>query len=368
MPEVEEAFRDGLAELAAEADTSPPVVRRVVERAREGGARRRRSALAGVAGAAAAMLAVVGVGAVLRGQAGDTGAHRPAASPAPPEVAPSVPGGYRLERWHDVGVYVPFTWGWGAAPTVVGRQGPVLCGAGVVQQDGARVEGADLPYVGRPVAQSDVCDAGWVRARPRAPYVWLGGDVPVGTVDLGGGWVRQTVEVGDLTVSVAADDGALRRSILASAHRVGGDCEPRLDSPPAPRGTTDAGFVPVTMTVCAYAPTSSGSDEDLLDEQQLSMGPAKDLVAAVDRAAPLGASSCFAARGGEWALLRLRGTGDTFRDYVVDMSCPSIADPTGTQHVLDSETVTPWAVGGINAVLHAHPLVDAPGRFIPSTG
>jgi hypothetical protein len=119
------------------------------------------------------------------------------------------------------------------------------------------------------------------------------------------------------------------------------------------------------MTVCAYLATDTHLDYYLAYEQTLSMGPAKGLVAAVDSAPALGSSSCYSARGGEWALLRLRGEGGQFRDYVVDMSCPSIADPSGIQHTLTGDVVTAWAVGGINAVLHQHPLVAAPDRFIP---
>jgi hypothetical protein len=366
MRDLEQCFRDGLRNLADEADAGPDVVRQVVERARSGARRRRRAAVVATAAVAAAVAVVAGSIAVVQGRDRDPGSS--ASTPTPPSVAPSVPGGYRLEMWHDVGVYVPATWGWGSAPTVVGGGSAVLCGAGVVQQDGARVTGADLPYVGRPIPLSGACDGHWRRERPAAPYVWLGGDVPPGAVSLGGGWVRETIQVGDVAVSVASDDPALREAILSSAHRIAGECEPRLDNPPTPAGSTDPGFVPVSMTVCAYASSSTGLDYDLLDQEELSMGPAKYLVAAVDQARSMGPSSCFAASGGEWALLRLRGSGGAFRDYVVDMSCPSIVDPAGEQHVLDAETVTPWAVGGVNAVLHAHPLVDAPGRFIPPSG
>jgi hypothetical protein len=369
MVDLEQAFRSGLAELADEADTGPAVTGRVVERARSGVVRRRRSALAVVGAAAAVVVVVTGLAVVLGDGKGGDEAGQPKPTLSAPEVAPQVPGGYRLEFWHDVAVYVPATWGWGAAPTAVASGDSLLCGGGqVVQADGSRREQPDLPYVGRPVMLSDACDSGWAQERPRAPYVWLGGDVPTGTVDLGGGWVRQTIEVGDVTVSVASDDPALRKSILASAHRLSGDCDPRLGNPPSAAGSTDPDFVPDSMTVCAYVPTKDHLDYDLVYEQSLSMGPAKYLVAAVDAAPSLGTSSCFGASGGEWALLRLRGSGGTFRDYVVDMSCPSISDPTGTQHVLNAETVTPWAVGGMNAVLHSHPLVAAPDRFIPPLG
>ncbi|GAB7004016.1 hypothetical protein JCM18899A_14880 [Nocardioides sp. AN3] len=366
MDDLEQGLRAALMELADEVDAGPDVVRHVVERARSGARRRRRSAVVAVACVAAAVAVVGGSTVALQSRHRDHTAAPSTPSLSPPSVAPSMPGGYRLELWHDVGVYVPAMWGWGSAPVIGQADAVILCGgAQVVQADGSRRIQQSLPYVGRPVELSSHCDSHWHDERPTAPYVWLGGDVRPGTVDLGGGWVRQTIDVGGVAVSVATDDSALRQSILASAHRISGQCDPRLDNPPTPAGTTDPDFVPVSMTVCAYAPSSTRLDYDLLDTEELSMGPAKYLVAAVDQARHLGSASCFSASGGEWALLRLRGSGGSFRDYVVDMSCPSIADPTGTQHVLDAETVTPWAVGGVNAVLHANPLVDAPGRFIP---
>jgi hypothetical protein len=369
MNDLEQVFRSGLAELADEADTSPAVSAQVVQRARSGVVRRRRSAVAVVGAAAAVVVVAAGLAVVLGEEKGGDEAGQPKPSLSAPELAPQVPGGYRPEFWHDVAVYVPATWGWGSAPTAVASGDALLCGGGqVVQADGSRREAPALPYVGRPFMLSDACDARWAQERPQAPYVWLGGDVPAGTVDLGGGWVRETIEVGDVTVSVASDDEALRTSILASAHQVAGDCEPRLGNPPYAAGSTDPDFVPNSMTVCAYVPTKDHLDYDLVYEQDLSMGPAKYLVAAVDDAPSLGTASCFGASGGDWALLRLRGSGGTFRDYAVDMSCPSISDPTGTQHPLNTETVTPWAVGGMNAVLHSHPLVQVPGRFIPPLG
>lgn len=365
MRDLEQAFRAGLAELADEADVAAPVV----ARARAGVRRRRHRTAVAVAGAAAAVLVVAGLSAVLaRGSEDPAGPAEKPIAPSP-SVAPSAPGGYRLEFWHDVAVYVPATWGWGSAPVRITTGATLLCSGGqVVQADGSRREDPGMPYVGRPVRLSETCDSGWAQERPQAPYVWLGGDVPTGTVDLGGGWVRETERVGDVAVTVASSDVGLRRAVLDSAHRVTGACQPRLGTPATVGGSTASDFVPVSMTVCAYVPSSSRLDYDLVYEQELSMGPAKYLVDAVARAKPLGPSSCFGASGGEWALLRLRGNGGAFRDYVVDLSCPSIADPTGTQHVLDTETVTPWAVGGVNAVLHRSPLVDVPYRLIPPEG
>jgi hypothetical protein len=365
MRDLEETFRTGLAELAEEAEASPQVVRRVVDRARS--RRGRRAGLLALGASAAAVVVVAGAAVVVQQSRDDRQQVGPSApSSSFDGTAPSAPAGYRLELWHDVGVYVPATWAWGAAPVKDAAGRAVLCGGTqVVQADGSRHVAPTQSYVGRPAQPSGSCTSGWARQRPEASYVWLGGDVPVGTVDLGGGWTRETVAVGDVTVSVASDDDALRTAILASAHPVAGACDARIGNPPTPGGSTEPGFVPDAMTVCAYAPTSDGLDYDLLDEQELSAGPAKALMAAVEDAKPLGSSSCYNASGGEWALLRLSEVGGSFRDYVVDMYCPSIADPTGDQHALNGETVRPWAVGGINTVLHGSPLADTPDRFIP---
>ena len=121
-------------------------------------------------------------------------------------------------------------------------------------------------------------------------------------------------------------------------------------------------FAPTSMTVCAYAP-ATGSGYQLLYQEDLAAGPAKLLVGAVAQAEPMGEFSCYGATGGEWALLHLTD-GVESRDYVVDLSCPSIADATGLQHRLTSADVLPWAVDGINAVLHGSSLIDVPGRLI----
>jgi hypothetical protein len=135
-------------------------------------------------------------------------------------------------------------------------------------------------------------------------------------------------------------------------------------------GRDAGGFVPVSLQVCAYASvdgTAASATTDgyrLLYAEQLAAGPATDLVDAVADARPLGQYSCFGASGGEWALLHVVGQGDRSRDYVVDLSCPSIADETGLQHRLTPADVLPWATGGVNAVLHANPLIEVPGVLI----
>ncbi len=55
-----------------------------------------------------------------------------------------------------------------------------------------------VPYVGRPIVLTDVCQIypfiGPDTDPPSVPSVWLGADVEVGSDDLGDGWVRETVE------------------------------------------------------------------------------------------------------------------------------------------------------------------------------
>ncbi|MEP9385277.1 hypothetical protein [Nocardioides sp. KR10-350] len=356
--QLEQVLRAGLQHLAGEPDVTVPVA----DRARTEAVRRRRHArrsrLVGGAAAAAVVAVVAGTLAVVDGR--DDGSPTPAAS----EPADAGPAGFRLEVWHDVMVYVPSDWGWGAAPPACGVDERV--GAdGHRRTPGEAVHG----YVGRPVSQIPRCPTSTpgTQPLPTAPYVWLGSNQPTGTVELGGGWTQETIAVGDETVTVATRDDTLRRQILDSAAPAHGQCSARLDSPPVVGSSAEDAplFSPQSMTVCAYAADASMSHYDLLYEQSLESGPAKQLADAVAAAKPLGEYSCYAARGGEWALLRL-SSGPAHRDYVVDLSCPSIAAPDGTQHELTAADVLPWAVDGVNAVLHAPAGVKVPGRFVPS--
>jgi hypothetical protein len=348
MSDPERILREGLERISQEVETAVPLGPRVRS------ARRRRTRRA-VGAAALAVLVVAGGSTLLLRQ------HGPApVATAPSSPAPTVAGGYRLEVWHDVGVYVPVTWGWGGAPQA--------CGVGPhVGADGHRLSGTEtVPgYVGRPIGQGSSCSK---QAAPpsRIPYLWLGADVPVGTVDLGGGWVQETRKVAGSTVTVASADADLRVGILSSAHRMKqAACPASLALPPTPSSWGSGAFVPIAMTVCAYAPAGAGeTGYRLLYDEDLAAGPAKQLVDAVAAAKPMGEFSCYGASGGEWALLHLTGSGSQSRDYVVDLSCPSIADASGKQHRLTSADVLPWAVDGVNAVLHASPLIDVPGRLI----
>ena len=53
--------------------------------------------------------------------------------------------------------------------------------------------------------------------QPEQPYLWFDAPVDIGTVDLAGGWTQQTVAVNGSRITVATDDDASRRQILASA-------------------------------------------------------------------------------------------------------------------------------------------------------
>ncbi|MCA1982329.1 hypothetical protein [Nocardioides nematodiphilus] len=359
MTDPEQTLREHLARLADEVATGAPLA----QRARAGRRRRLRGRLGT---AAVAVLVVAGAGAVTVPRPDGSGAPPSPGGATPaaraPDGASEVRGGYRLEVWRDLGVYVPATWGWGGAPGACG----VFPTRGA---DGHRLgEGETVPgYVGRPVAQVPRCPKPQ-GGRPTVPYVWLGGHVPVGTVDLGGGWVQQTRSIGGMTVTVGSPDAHLRRSILTSAAVIPtGPCSTTLASPPtadevSTGDSSAATFVPDRMTVCAYRPTGSGYQ--LVYRQDLDAGAAEALVAGVDAAPPAGEFSCVDASGGEWALLHLPGEDGGSRDYVVDLSCPSITDGTGLQHLLTPEDVVPWAVDGLNAVLDGNPLIDVPGVLI----
>jgi|GEM_PF-3544026 len=360
MTDPERSLREELARIAEEVETGVPLA----QRARA--ARRRRGRRSVALGAAAVVVLAFGGALPLHGAgsapSGDVPAQRATDGSA------AARGSYRLELWQGLGVYVPATWGWGGAPGA--------CGVGpTVGPDGHRLSASEIAsgvlsgYVGRPVDQAGPCTAS-ERSTPRTPYAWLGADVHVGVVDLGDGWVQETRAVAGTTVTVASNDPSLREEILSSAHSVSfPECPVSMSEPPHPAQRGAGQFSPVSLTVCAYAPitrTASGGSGAyrLLYGEHLPAGHAKELADAVAKAAPLGQFSCFGASGGEWALLHLAANGGQSRDYVVDLSCPSIADARGLQRRLTSADVLPWAVDGVNAVLHANALIDVPGRLI----
>jgi len=168
--------------------------------------------------------------------------------PGPATGSPKAAEGWRTEYWREVAVEVPATWGWGSVPVGADR---VVCGPGP----------SGAGYVGRPIATSDLCTS-LPDEPPAAPYVWLGAEVGPGTVDLGDGWVQQTAEVAGETVTVAADDAALRERILSSARPAHGPCESSIERAPAGRfdWTTEGVGDLVSAELCVFRRGDRGLD------------------------------------------------------------------------------------------------------------
>ena len=175
-------------------------------------------------------------------------------------------GEWRTEYWADMKVDVPADWGYGGAPMASGGDVVSCFPEQMLEADGQRVPTNQMPgqvgYVGRPIAMTDVC-VPYPDNRPdlpHVPYVWLGADVEVGTVDLGDGFVQETVEVNGSTLTVASTDAALRERILDSAG--GGEmCLSEIETGGSIEhdGPLAAELEPTSMTVCAYR-SDDGTD------------------------------------------------------------------------------------------------------------
>lgn len=327
--ELERLVRGSLDAHAGEVDTAVPVAARA-----RAAARRRRSAwvAAGAAAVAVAAVAVVAV-AVDRAQPSDE-----TDPPAVGSPTPEPPDGWRTEYWHGLSIEVPASWGWGTTPT---RSGDDL-----VSCSGA--DKATAGYVGRPIMLSDVCMSGDAGRNPDAPYVWLGSVLPVGTSEVGNGYLRETVQVGDSAVTVTADDPALRQQILDSI-AVGGPCAAQLDAPPEVMPAGGGEPAADSLVVCAYRDEGSG-DYRLVAAEELDAAAALDTEQLV-ASAPVITGDCLNASGGEWVTLTARGDGWS-REYVVDLNCPAVTDSLGRMHRLTPAMAGPWAVGALPSSLY----------------
>lgn len=278
--------------------------------------------------------------------------------------AATAPQGWRTEYWHDTAVDVPADWAYGGAP-MRGGGGRYSCHASaMVSAEGDDLTGGSAPYVGRPVMLTDVCMAypldGPGAGPPVAPYVWLGAAVEPGRVDLGDGWVQETVEADGSTVTVASDESALRERILASV--TGGETclsEVEVDQPLSGEvvggDPADAG----SLRVCVYRRDDHFSPvAHLLYAVELGEAATEDYVAAL-RGATAPRDRCPNADlvEGEWVVLELvDADGATVARHVVHLACPGIDldgdDLRGFENVeLTAELVRPWAVGGVPAVV-----------------
>ncbi len=253
--QLERVMRDGLERRALDAARDAGLV----ARARDGAQRRRRlRAVAVGVTAIGAVAACAALAAVLSaGTSGPTAID--AAGGEDPTVSAPEAGAWRTETWGDIQVDVPADWGYGGAP---GADGVACYPAAGLDAAGTPVRPRATPpgYVGRPIVLTDVClsvDAG---APVQGPYVWLGAGIEPGEVDLGDGYVQETVSVAGTTVTVASDDVALRRQILES---VGGSerCLSELDrsGPIEHDRAEDRDAEPVTLRVCAYRLGDTGS-------------------------------------------------------------------------------------------------------------
>ena len=352
--ELDRLMRDGLERRAGDVDVTAPVARNATAAVR----RRQRGWL--TAGFAAASVAAVAVVATL-----DSSPPQPPDDEAGGPVAVDKSGGWRTEYWADMRVDVPAGWGYGAAPMASGGDVLSCYPEQMLDADGHRLRSdqVQIGYVGRPIAMTDVC-VPYPDNRPEippVPYVWLGADVEVGTVDLGGGFVQETVEVNGSTLTVASTDAALREQIIDSAG--GGEmCLSEIESAGSIEhdGPLATGVEPASMTVCAYR---IGNDETQIahlvyastvgraaTEEFLGVaaqaGPSKDQCPTIDYAET------------EWVVLEVEAADGTVIDrHVVHLFCPGIDLSakylSGNDTIpLTPELARPWAVGGIAAVIY----------------
>jgi hypothetical protein len=364
--ELERRMREGLEQRASHADVDRAAELVAAARRDATGRPWRTRAGIGLAAAAVAGIAVGGV-ALLGSDDGIRSGGREATEPTPTVTTVS---GWRTEYWRDVQVDVPEDWGWGGAPMpdIVdpesGSNGePIDCGAeAYIAADGTRLLNGDdtMPYVGRPIIQTDACFGGVGEGRwrtPTAPYVWLGAPVGPGSVEFANGYVMETREVSGSTVSVATQDPALRERILDTAGSVPTgelDCRARLSEPPRHSVSIEGIIEPTAMTVCAYERGASG-------EIELVYATAVDGAAAQavldnlgpDQVVPGWDERPCEEPEHEWVVLKMEGRDIISpTQYVADIpvhlgDCPAIM--ANGDWVLRPENVAPWAVDGLPA-------------------
>lgn len=335
--------RDSLRERAGEADTSADVVERVAPPARP------RRALWVAGGAALAVAATVVAVALAGGRVAPPDADPPPAGETQdPDPAPDE---WRTEYWRDVQVDVPADWwfGGGLMDDATGRHAcfpePMVSPAGRRVYAGS----PEAPgYVGRPIYVTDVCLGYPFDGPPEQPYLWFDAPLEPGTVDLGGGWVQETVEVNGSGITVATRDAALRKRILSTA--TGGEtclanrddlADPLADAQPA---ETEG------AVVCAYQ--ARAGEAWLSYAATLDAGPARTFVDAFEAApawSPAGRRCDLGGRASEWVVVTVDATA-----YVVHMSFHGCAFVDGGDRMvrLTPELVAPWATGGIPAVVY----------------
>lgn len=279
----------------------------------------------------------------------------------PPAVAGDpLPTQWRTELWRGVSVDVPADWAYGGAPMEVAGDTIACAAAAMVSASGGRVrDERTVPYVGRPIFLTDVCQAypfiGPDSDPPSAPSVWLGADVEAGSDDLGDGWVRETVEASGTTVTVTSDDADLRDRVLASVAGVD-VCTSSLPGPTRVHDMLIEGYGrPESLEVCVYRRSDAG-DLELAYGTVLGAEAARAFARAVDRAEPR-KLDCGDEPPFEWVTLQMTGTsypnapvgvGGT-QDMVI--GCDVVEVGPGQTYELDEGVLDALRVEGLPAVL-----------------
>jgi hypothetical protein len=204
------------------------------------------------------------------------------------------------------------------------------------------------------VTMTDVCSTGGADATPAADSAWIDPAVEPGVVDLGGGYVRETVAVGVGKVTVTSDDPGLRAQVLASARPAGVDshgCPASLRG--APTGTTDS-LEPESLSVCLYQ-THRG-ETTLVWAARQPREAARELLALVHETSAVfdPGRICPEPADGQWVGLGLTDEAGVRAWLVATMGeCSQILWPGGGSEPVASpltrETVGPWALPGIRA-------------------
>lgn len=358
--ELAREMKAGLERRAAMAEVQDALIAQAQVAARG----RRAARWVAVGAAAAVVVAVAVVGSVVArddGQIDTADVNTPTPTATDP---PALAGAVRTEYWRDVAVDVPAEWGFGAAPA--GDLGSALtCFPGAaVTAGGGRTNDQSLPYVGRPVALTDVC-VPYPDNRPDAPatdYVWLGAAVEPGTVELDNGLVQETVDIGGTPVTVATTDPALRRRILQSV-RGGETCLSDIDEAgPLMHDQAPPDSEVVAMNVCVYE--LSGRRSGLSYATTLGQGAVDaylDAVAAGDT--PRDQCPSIDYDLSQAVLIELvDASGSVVRQDAVNTfeSCAGVAVDADRLWVLETTALTPamaepWVVEGVPAVVHGSP-------------
>ncbi len=281
----------------------------------------------------------------------------------PPALAGDpLPTPWRTELWRGVSVEVPADWAYGSAP-MDEAGGRVACAAtAMVSASGGPVrDERTVPYVGRPIVLTDVCQIypfiGPDTDPPSVPSVWLGADVEVGSDDLGDGWVRETVEAAGTTITVTSDDPDLRERILGSVSGVR-VCVSGLEEPTRVQDMLIEGYGrPKSLEVCAYRRSDAGELE-LAYGTVLGPEAARAFERAVDEAKPR-KMDCGDEPPFEWITLKMTGTsypnapigvGGT-QDMVI--GCGVVETGPGQTYELDQGVLEALRVERLPAVLLA---------------